>query len=335
MNHSKSFVILTASLAFTIGWAAVASAASSNEAAWDRANAEARFALEKRDAAAALQSAEEAVRIAEKAFGPTHMKTAVSLRSLAQMQNLNGQHEAASVTLRRAAKMWDTNLGAKHPYSSQMLISSAAERAAAKDWEGAKTDLTEALRMQRAYYGNRHTIVATTLQRLARVQRQAGELEAERRSEAEAAGILLEALGAGQPRTLAAFQEMAAHAAERGDTATAREDLKRILIPASEVKNPPLAALSAVWELNGDLAFQDRDPVVAEESYVKGLDLLEPLSASADPSRLGILYKMRELYQANGREQDAAKTSERARAIEATLMGGLASAARPDVTRTQ
>lgn len=299
--------------------------AGQGETAWESANREISAALDSGDLAAARRSAETAVQIAQKAFGPSHMKTAVALRKLAEVQRVTGDPGPAAGTLDRAAELWAVNLGASHPYSSEVLIQAARDRETAKDLAGASAALQKALDTQKKYYGPRHTVVAATLQEMTRIQREAEDWDAARRSEAEAADIFLEALGPAHVRTLKAFEVLAGHAVERGNLVLARNDLKHVLSSAAAAARPPLEALASVYVLNGDLAFQDKDLIAAGESYARALELLERLGGASKAERLQILYKMRELYQSAGKEEAAAQAAERARLLESAPNAGLES----------
>lgn len=314
-KHSLPRAALLAALFFSLHSAEAV--AGRSETDWEAANTTISEALERGDLPAALHAGEEAARIAQESFGPKHMKTAVALKKLADLQRLSGDVKSSAATFSRASQLWAVNLGANHPYATEVLIESARDRSTAEDWAGASADLQTVIKTQKAYYGKRHTAVATTLQELGRVQRRAGQWQAAYESELEAANILLDALEPGNPRTLAAFQELSAHEAGRGNTDTARKDLKRALdsaVRGGESVSP--LPLSSAYSLSGDLAFQDGDLAVAEESYQRALKLLEPLDAAVNVHRLSILYKLRELYQSAGRDEAASQTAEQARRIE-------------------
>lgn len=291
--------------------------ASPKEVEWEAVNAEAKTALDRGDVTEAKRLLEKAARLAEESFGPSHMKTAVALRKLAELQSVTGESDAAAKTLDRAALTWKSHLGEGHPYAADLLIQSARNRETAKDWTGAQAAFKSALQIQKKYYGERHTAVASTLQELARAEREAGLNAAARRSENVAAEILLEALEPAHPRTLGAFEALAAHAVEEGDLTYARNNLKRVLASAGTAPHPPLHQLASVWILSGDLASQDKDVIAAEESYSKALELFDRLGDEARPQILTTLYKLRELYQSSGRDDAATDITERAKRLEA------------------
>ncbi len=291
--------------------------ASPGENAWEAANARTVAALDRKDLAGARDSAEEAVRIAEEHFGSAHMKTAVAYRRLAELEQLTGDTKSAGATWDRAARSWSAALGPNHPYASDLLTRSAADYAGAGDTAEAILKLQEALKIQKQYFGERHTSVAATLQKLAAVQRKSGDAAGARGSESDAADILAAALEPGHARTLAAFETLARHAFEEGDVAYARAAVQRGVASAASAAHPAIRPLASIRVLGGDLAVDERDVIIAEEFYLKAVELLESLGEDSRSDRLTIWFKLQELYHVWGREDAAAKAADSARQLEA------------------
>ncbi len=290
--------------------------AAEKESAWESSDLEARNALDRGDLAQARRSAEDAARIAESAFGPKQMKTAVALRRLAEIERLAGASSDSSKTLGRASDVWQTTLGGKSPYLADLKLQIARDRESAGDTAGAETAYAEAVQIRKTYFGARHTAVADALQQLSAIKLKSGRWEDARHDEVEAADILLEALEPGHPRTLKAFEDLALRAAEHSDLTRARGDLQRVLSSASAAARPALKSLAKTWMLSADYAAQDHEAVAAEEAYSRAIELLERAGDDARPERLSALYKLQELYKAAGRMDAAAQTEQRAQDLE-------------------
>lgn len=298
-------------------------AANAREEAWEAQNLEVRAAVERGDLVAALRSAETAATLARSAFGEKHIKTAVALKKLSDLQRLNGKTRQAASTLGQAGEIWEGALGAAHPFVSELAAQGADDLASAGDPQGAVRMMSGVVEDQRRYYGERHSAVAASLLDLARLERSAGSQAAALLHERQAAAMLADTLGPGNTRTLDAYAAACERLAAEGNVRAARTDLKQILDRAAAAGNAPLVKLSATWSLNGDLALQDRDLVDAEASYDRAWDLLERAGDLADPQqKLDLLYKRREFYQAAGRTDAALGADEKARQIEASVRQG-------------
>jgi hypothetical protein len=294
--------------------------ASPGEKTWETANLEVRTALDRGDTASALRAAEKAADTARQAFGPDHMKTAVALKKLADVQRLAGRSKQAASTLENAGRNWSGSLGSSHPYVSDIGVQAARDFAAAGDADAAVRTMLRVIDGQRKYFGPGHTAVASALQELSRIERSLGREADALVHEREAGEILYAALDAAHPRSLEACVGIAGRLSAGGDLIGARAELKRVLARASSVPNPPLRKLAEAWVLSGDLAFADRDVVAAEAAYAAAQTLLERAGDTALPSeRLTLLYKQLELQRSLGREDEAARTAEAARLIERDL----------------
>ena len=294
--------------------------ASPKETVWEAANLDVRTALDRGDTAAALRAAEKAADVAREAFGPAHMKTAVALKKLADVQRLTGQPKQAAATLEKAGQNWSASLGTSHPYVSDVGAQAARDFAAAGDVESAVRTMLRVIEGHKKYFGPGHTAVASALQELARIER-AAEREADALlHERQAGEILYAALGPAHPRVLEACLGIAGGLSAQGDLSTARNEIKRVLARAVSDPAPPLRKLAEVWVLSGDLAFADRDVTAAESAYAAAEALLDRAGDTALPSeRLALLYKQSELYRSLGREDAAARTAEAAHRIEQQL----------------
>lgn len=91
----------------------VAAIPAVDRTAWDAANARLRAAVEAGQTASLIPLATEALRIAERTFGPTARETLVSVRWLADLNYQQGRRAAAAPLYKRALK----ELGRQEPFS--------------------------------------------------------------------------------------------------------------------------------------------------------------------------------------------------------------------------
>lgn len=321
--------ILTAALLLSPTLLPVTShAISSKEAAWDAQNLEIRSAIDGGDLTTALKAAERGAAMAREAFGGKHMKTAIALKKLSDIQRLNGRTRLAAATLGQAGEIWGGALGGGHPYVSGLASQGADDLAAAGDPKAAVRMMKQVVDENKKYYGQRHSAVASSLLRLSRLEQAAGMERESLLHAKDAAGILNDSLGPASPRTLDAYIQICGRLAASGELNAARTELKRALAGAKTSAHRPLLKLAQTYSLSGDLALQDRDLVEAESSYDSAKKLLDRAGGTASlEDHLNLLYKQREFYHAAGREADAARADEQAKAIEQTMKTGSAPAA--------
>ncbi|NIS69438.1 MAG: tetratricopeptide repeat protein, partial [Proteobacteria bacterium] len=74
----------------------------------------------------AAKVAEEALKVAEKTFGPNHPNVATSLNNLALLYKAQGKYSEAEPLYKRALKIWEKALGKDHPHVAQSLNNLAA-----------------------------------------------------------------------------------------------------------------------------------------------------------------------------------------------------------------
>lgn len=296
-------------------------AAGPRETAWDAKNREIRSFLERGDTAAALKTAEAAAALAAESFGPDHMKTAVSFRKLADLQRLGGQRHLAAASIGKAHSAWSASLGGTHPYVLEIGIQTARDLEAAGDLPAAVRALTQVVRDQKLYYGERHSVVAGALSDLARVERAAGLAAEADRHEREAVDLWLATLPPSDSRVLRAFIGLASRLSAEGDVLGARAVLRRVLDAADAASGLRTMVLADAQILAGDLALQDHDGIAAEEFYKAAEATYDAVGDAPEVQsrRLALLYKQREFYQASGRESEALRVDEASRSLERVL----------------
>jgi tetratricopeptide (TPR) repeat protein len=205
---------------------------------------------------------ERALAIREKALGPEHPDTALSLNNLALLLEDQGDHSAARPLFERALAIWEKALGPEHSDTAASLNNLASLLRDQGDHSAARPLFERALAIREKALGPEHPYTATNLNNLAMLLLEdQGDHSAARPLFERALAIWEKALGPEHPQTAASLNNLASLLRDQGDLAAARPLLERALAIREKALGPehPHTAESLnnlAWLLRdqGDLA---------------------------------------------------------------------------------
>lgn len=125
----------------------------------------------------AAEIGEHLLRMVEKAKGPDHPETAISLNKLALSYLGNKDYARAEPLFQRALKIREKVLGADHPSTASSLNNLAMLYQDMGDYARAEPLYKRALEIREKVFGPEHTVVATCLNNLGVVQEKAKEYD--------------------------------------------------------------------------------------------------------------------------------------------------------------
>ncbi len=108
----------------------------------------------------ALASAEHAIALREKAFGPDDYRVGMSLNNASKHVYLLGDIDKALAYQRRAATIVERSLGPHHPDLALALRNLAISELDLRRWDDALRDIQRALAIWRAAFGDEHPDIA-------------------------------------------------------------------------------------------------------------------------------------------------------------------------------
>jgi tetratricopeptide (TPR) repeat protein len=181
------------------------------------------------DYAAARPLYERALAIRERALGPDHPDTTLSLNNLAALLESQGDYAAARPLHERALAIRERALGLDHPDIATSLNNLAGLLRAQGDYAAARPLFERALAIWERALGPDHPDTALSLNNLAGLLRAQGDYAAARPLYERALAIRERALGPDHPDTAQSLNNLALLLRAQGDYAAARPLFERAL----------------------------------------------------------------------------------------------------------
>ncbi|HEY4404889.1 MAG TPA: tetratricopeptide repeat protein [Xanthobacteraceae bacterium] len=204
---------------------------------------------------------ERALALKEKAFGPDHPETALSLNNLALLLQDQGDLAGARPLHERALAIREKALGPGHPYTAESLNNLALLLQAQGDLAAARPLLERALAIDEQALGPDHPSTAISLNNLALLLQAEGDLAGARPLYERALAISEKVLGLEHPSTAAGLNNLAFLLKAQGDLAGARQLYERALTIDQKVLGPDhpatasdLSNLAGLLKAQGDLS---------------------------------------------------------------------------------
>jgi tetratricopeptide (TPR) repeat protein len=203
---------------------------------------------------------ERALAIRERALGPEHPDTAMSLNNLALLLKDQGDLAGARPLVERALAIREKALGHDHPDTAESLNTFALLLYGQGDLAGARPLFERALAINEKTLGSEHPDTATSLNNLAALLQAEGDLTKPRPLHERALAIREETLGSGHPDTATSLINLANLLQDLGDLVGARPLIERALAinekalgPEHPVTATSLSNLAGLLQDQGDL----------------------------------------------------------------------------------
>lgn len=126
---------------------------------------------------AALVHSEKAVALAERAYGPEHLRVAKAREGLAVIAQQLGQNDRAVQLLQSAIRIYERELGGHHPDVAHALANLGTALTNGHDYAAAELVLRRSLALREAVFSPDHREVAISLCSLSLVLRRQGKLD--------------------------------------------------------------------------------------------------------------------------------------------------------------
>lgn len=194
--------------------------------------------------AEAKATVEEAIAIAEKELGPTHVKVAVFLGHLAIVHKGMGELSRARALLERAIRIEEQALGPEHPQVGGSLNNLGNILLTQGNDAEAIEVLERAIRIAEQAKGVDHIDVAAPLSNLALIHRKTGDTERAIALYEQELSILRATMGPNHPEVARGLANLANCYADQGETERAhaiREQVVPILQEALGPEHPDVA----------------------------------------------------------------------------------------------
>ncbi|WP_420640655.1 tetratricopeptide repeat protein [Candidatus Leptofilum sp.] len=211
--------------------------------------------------AAALPFYERTLVIREKALGPDHPDTALSLNNLGSLLQNMGDLAAARLYFKRALAINEKALGPGHPDTAHSLNNLGSLLRAMGDLVAARPFLERALAINEKALGSDHPYTARTLDDLGSLLQNMGDLTIAQPLYERALAIREDVLGSSHPDTALSLNNLGSLLRAMGDLAAAQLFFKRALTITEKNLGPdhPTTArslnnLGSLLQDMGDLA---------------------------------------------------------------------------------
>jgi class 3 adenylate cyclase/tetratricopeptide (TPR) repeat protein len=264
---------------------------------------------------------EQALAIREKALGPDHPDTAMSLHNLAFLVRDQGDLATARPLYERALAIREKALGPEHPDTATTLDNVASLLQDQGDPAAARPLCERALAIREKALGPDDSYTATSLNNLASLLQDQGDPAAARPRYQRALAIREKTLGPDHPETATSLGNLAGLLRAQGDLAAARPLYERALAIHERVLGPdhPVTAtslnnLAGLFQTQGDFA-------AARPRYERALAIREKALGPEHPDTAASLNNLAGLFQAQGDLAAARPLFERALAIREKALG--------------
>jgi tetratricopeptide (TPR) repeat protein len=268
-----------------------------------------------------------ALAIREKALGPDHPDTAVSLNILARHFREQGDLAKARPLFERALVISEKAHGPDHSDTAVCLSSLAWLLQSQGDLAEAQPLFERTLAIDEKVLGPDHPTTATSLGNLARLLRDQGDLAAARPLLERALAIHEKALGPDHPETAASLNTLARQLQDQGDLAGARPLFERSLAIREKAFGPDHPTTGSSLNSLAVLLKTQRDLAGARPLYDRTLAIWEKFLGPDHPTTALSINNLAMLLQAQDDLTGARPLYERALAIREKVLG-------PDHPRT-
>jgi tetratricopeptide (TPR) repeat protein len=204
---------------------------------------------------------ERALAIFEKALGPDHLNTAISLNNLGTLLRAQGNLAGARPYYERALAICEKALGPHHPETATGLDNLGTLLKEQGDLAGARPYCERALAIRETLFGPEHLETALSLNNLGGLSQAQGDLAGARRYHERALAVREKALGPDHPYTALSLNNLGGLSQAQGNLEGARPHYERALAIREKALGPDhpetansLNTLGCLLHAQGDLA---------------------------------------------------------------------------------
>ena len=268
----------------------------------------------------ALDIAKRVLKIREKALGPDHPDTALSLNKLAELYHSQGNYAAAEPLYQRALKIYEKARGPEHPETALSLNNLAVFYLSQANYAAAEPLYQRALKIYEKALGPDHPNTALSLNNLAGLYLEQGNYAAAEPLYQRALKIRVKALGLDHPSTALSVYNLAVLYQSQGNYAAAEplyqlalKILEKALGPDHPDTARSLNTLAEFYHSQGNYA--------AEPLLQRALKIYEKALGPDHPNTARSLNNLAELYHSQANYAAAEPLVQRALEIREKALG--------------
>ena len=252
----------------------------------------------------------EAIVEYEKLYGKESRSLIEPLLSLGYLHLFNGEYTEAEKTTRRALNIAEAKFGNNSSKTAFCKKQMAAIYTSLGDYDKALDNINSAIGIQKSVYGNDHIEVAKSLSQLGLIKFYKNEPP--KTIEPifdESKRIIAEKIGNRTPMYADVIKNLSVLYIEeyRFDDAFNSLSLAET-IWKTRLKSKKNVNLAAIYTLTGDVYYQQKDYVHAEEKYNDAKKLYEDYFSRDHPEYVHLLSKLSKVYYMQGDKRKAKKT---------------------------
>jgi len=271
-----------------------------------------------------------ALEINERALGPEHLSTCVSINNLARLLHDRGDLDAAEPLFRRALEINECSLGPEHFWTGASINNLASLLQDRGDLDAAEPLFRRALEINERALGPEHPGTSIFIQNLARLLKARGDLDAAEPLFRRALEIDERALGPEHPDTGGSIHNLARLLRDRGDLNAAEPLFRRALEIRERALGPEHPDTAVSINSLAHLLNDRGDLDAAEPLFRRALEINERAlgpehtDTAVSINSLALLLKARgDLDAAEPLFRRALEINERALGPEHTDTGGI------------
>ena len=294
---------------------------SAQEDRWKELNAQVMQLYQRGKYTEAVPIAQEAVQVAEAAFGSDHPNVATSLNFLANLYHLQGKYTQAQPLYQRALGIDEKALGPEHPYVATSLYNMAALYKAQGKYAEAEPLYLRSLAIREKALGPNHPDVASSLNNLAALYYSQGKYAEAEPLYQRSIAITEKAQGPDNPHLATLLSNLASLYLAQGKYSHAEPLLKRALGIVEKVFGPNHPVLVNILNNLAAVSSDQGKHPQAESLYQRALAIQEKALGPEHPSLATILNNLAFLYHTLGRYSQAEPLYQHSLAIQQKALG--------------
>jgi tetratricopeptide (TPR) repeat protein len=263
----------------------------------------------------------DALAMREKALGPEHPHTALSLNNLANLLAAQGDIAGARPLYERALAIYEKALGPEHPETATSLNNLASLLRDQGDIAGARPLYERALAISEKTLGPEHPATATSLNNLASLLEEQGDVAGARPLIERALAMSARALGPEHPLTATSLNNLASLLQAQGDVAGARPLYERALAIYEKALGPEHPDTAASLNNLANLLAAQGDIAGARPLYERALAIREKTLGPEHPRTALVRCNLSGPLLLMGRATEALTLGENALAAHDKVLG--------------
>jgi CHAT domain-containing protein/Flp pilus assembly protein TadD len=275
----------------------------------------------RRNAKAAIASAENALAIYKKVLGEQHAYTATALYNVGSLREAQGDYESARPLYEQALAIRKKALGEQHPDTATSLNNLGGLLYAQGDYASARPYFEQALAITKKVFGEHHRDTAGSLNNLGGLLHAQGDYALARPYYEQALAIRKKILGEQHPDTARLLNNLGVLLYAQGDHASARPYLEQALAVRKKVLGEQHPDTASSLDNMGALLEAQGNDTSARPYFEKALAIKKKTQGDQHPDTARSLNNLGTLLGTQGEYASARPYLDEALAIRKRFLG--------------